>query len=417
MKLMNNKIAKSICSKRILIIFFLIGFVIRIFFIPLAVHADMLSATWRESLWVFRDSFQIANFSEIIISCWLFLIKPWLVSLPDMLMMGEQNNLSINQAGYQNFINSNQAMRYLFLLKFPYLLFDIGSLFVGIKIFQNNRKKIYYSIFWALNPFVIYASYVWGRYEVVGILLVILSLYFIRKYPKLSFVLLGVSIVARLGYVFIIPIYLIYASKNVKDYIYNSFLVFAPYIIYSKIISLFPTGGSPDKFVDYLFAGGIYNGMGTVSLFVLAYFAIISLMINEKNKQPIRFERFLDYCLLAMLSYFAFALTHPHYLAWLTPFFGIIVAIRPKLLLAVFVMFVSFMLLADIYWPYIATLGLFEVSNGEFTQSIYSLSNLSILHKWSPGMLRTIFNSIFVASILYISINIYIHRADNEQIK
>ena len=137
------------------------GLLVRLILMPLAVNLDTLLASWWESLWVFKGQIIIEDINEVILTIWMRIFKPLFVSFPSIIDI--PNSLGIlGIPEHAIFSSSDRAMRFIFLLKVPYLLVDFVLLFFVLKFFKDRRQKIIGLVLWAFNPFLLYSVYIYG---------------------------------------------------------------------------------------------------------------------------------------------------------------------------------------------------------------------------------------------------------------
>ena len=106
------------------------------------------------------------------------------------------NNWGENQNNYPNIIC------YMFFLKIPYLILDIGLAFLLLKTFKNS--KIFY--FWLFNPVSIYLIYILGNFDILPSFLTLLSFYFLKKNKLLfSYLSIGIAIALKMYPVIFVP--------------------------------------------------------------------------------------------------------------------------------------------------------------------------------------------------------------------
>src|SRR3989344_1114451 len=238
------------------------GLLVRLILMPLAVNLDTLLASWWESLWVFKGQIIIEDINEVILTIWMRIFKPLFVSFPSIIDI--PNSLGIlGIPEHAIFSSSDRAMRFIFLLKVPYLLVDFVLLFFVLKFFKDRRQKIIGLVLWAFNPFLLYSVYIYGRYEIFAICSAFIALYFAhRQKAYLSIIFFGIAISLRLPLVIILPFIIIYFAKNYWDYIKYTLIGLAPYLL---ILQSFKYFFSHDLFgnrvglgfVDYFVKGSI----------------------------------------------------------------------------------------------------------------------------------------------------------------
>jgi len=236
--------------------------------------------------------------------------------------------------------------RMLFFFKIPYLLFEIAYWWLMWKLFkkedESSKKKA--AIFLALNPVVIYAIYMFGRFEPYNLFLSSLALYFLFLYDKknkytkiaLSAIPLAIVLIFRLSYLIIIPAFFlsfIFSLKQVLTAVGSFLIAFGalkliPFLLKSTD-SLLPESQWVSKGIhpNYFFQGGIDTGSNILYLFFLII-GIVFVFVLEKHillKKISKVELFSLLSATFFLSYYATSSFHPQYLSWLMPFMLVLI--------------------------------------------------------------------------------------------
>lgn len=400
---------------RIFTVIILSGIVIRLILLPIAMHSDLLSVVYRQSFYLFDKAFKVGGITELLLLPYMVVIKPLINHFPQIVDITSSNKGTVSYDFYWQFVSHPLAMRYIGLFKIPYLIVDVAIIPILWKIFKNRNRRIVLISLWALNPTVLFAAFVWGRFEVIPIFLVLLSFYFASKNRALwSIVFLSLAVSSRVGYLLAVPFFLIYFSKTWKDYIYFGIIFLLPYEILEKILfflsGVSASGDAGVNFLSYFTHSQFGNGFTATSLMVLVYPVIIYLFYIERG--ALNLKKLIYFSSFGMLSFFAFGLFHPQYLAWLAPFLMLASVYHRKNLIAYLALiFFGLIYISAFYGPRL-TWGLFAPLDGNFFNSIGSLAQQPYLIQFDPLVLTIIFHSSFVASILIFSIILY--RGRNE---
>jgi len=198
---------------------------------------------------------------------------------------------------------------YLLVLKLPYLLSDILTGFLLFKIFK--RPQILWV--WLLNPFSLYSIYVQGNFDIIPVMLVVLSYYFLQKQRLIfSFFILGIAIALKMFPIIFLPFFLAKLPKNIKIYFVS--LLFSglplllsclPFLSTSSFISSFVGSGLTQKILELKYF--------SIPIFPLVFLAIFLFYLRHSQTK-------LELCLLAlMFSFFALVKFHPQWLIWFLP--------------------------------------------------------------------------------------------------
>lgn len=398
-----------IYKHKVAFVFILFGILVRLLLMPSAVHDDMLSSTWREHLLVFQGNFKVSDLMELLMSGYMELIKPLLTDLPSLLNRASAN-VSTGTVSYSSFVNNRHALRDLFLLKVPYLLFDLASLILIWKILKERAEKFRGIMFWALNPIALFAVFMWGRFETLPIFFTLLAFFYAnKKNAWLSLLALSLAVSSRTGYILFLPFFLIYFGKNWKNTIMLLLIGIIPPLLTSHILGLLG-GGSllntlQDGFLDFTINGQISTGFTAIAINLVIFPLILYLFYSGQDKM--NFKRLVNFSTIGLFSFFAFSYFHPQYLSWITPCVVLALALNKKIAWPFIGMTVAFFLMIDIYFGSARTTGLFLPLDPSLFTIIGGLQNQSLFVNWQTSSLITIFHSLFVLMLGVISFILY----------
>ncbi len=389
----------------VLIIF--IGTTIRIILLPLAAHGDTWSALRGEYYWINFGIFRLNQFPEVLQAVYLRLIDaPILQSaLPSLF----DTFFPIQGLGgdvQTKLVANPMAMRVLFFYKLPYLLFDMGCVFVLFKIFTQKRNRIIAALLWALNPLVLHSVYMWGRYEIFSILFVLVAFYYAKENKAFwSVLLFGLAVAFRMPFILVLPLLIIYFSDNWKDGLKYTVLGLLPLFMVNQLMSFL----GPDTSVYYKSVGffnffastGLVGDFAPVGINYLVYPVIICLFLNEKRK-GIGFVKLVYFAFTIFLTTFSFSYFHPQYAAWLTPFLLIAVTLNRKLIIPSIISLILLYLLINYGLGETTGLGLFLPSSA----IISHLPKFEVL-PFDNQMNTTVVYNLFIIVNMYLIVMMY----------
>jgi len=401
---MKNNLSKIFEKNiRIPLLIIFIGILIRLLFMPFSAYIDLISATWRSYLFVFNGVFKLDDISEILLSPNMFLFKPVFAHLKvivdSAIQAGESNIFTNSTATYGMFVSSPGAFRYLFFMKLPYLLFDLASVIVIVNFFKDLAKRNRMLLFWALNPMLIYSAYIWGRYEVVGILFVLLSLLFIkRRQNLLSVFFFSLAIIARTGYIVVLPFYIIYLSNNWRDYLKYSFVAILPLLLFNNLVGLIVGNSVVNNLgqgglLDFALSAQVGIGYSAVALNMLVCPALYYIYFKSKREND--FLQFVSFLTMTILAFLLLSKLHAHYLVWITPFFTILLAYQRKLIIPYLAMIFSYFIFIDVYFGSTVSAGLFRAIDLNFFSNFAGISQQGSMTIYDHNLLVTLFHSIY----------------------
>ena len=231
-----------------------------------------------------------------------------------------------------SFYQAPKMNRMIFMFKLPYLIFEIGFWLLMWKILspdnKEDRKKI--SIFLALNPIVIFAVYMFGRFEAYNLFLTALLLFILKKLDTnklknqiLLILVMAVTVSVRKSYLMILPaLFLALGGISLSglSVIGFSSLFYLGYTFLGKAKQI-----NLGLHADYVFQAFVDTGLG---YYIYWFFLLIGLIMvwwldKQENilKKTDKMERFSLFSALIFLAYYATSIFHPQYLVWIMPFF------------------------------------------------------------------------------------------------
>lgn len=309
---------------------------------PFFAHPDLL-LTYGRSWQIAFNGASLVQFSQpiphILQAVWLKFLgvftgaeffQPLIVSRPSTLT---------NYAMMTDFVTANSAPQLnIFLFKFLYLLIDILAVYLIWRWFVKPmlkktdaaaKAKLLVSLYW-LNPVLIFAVYVFGRYEVIPALLLILVLWLLKeqKFLVSSFVM-GLLFVARSSFIILVPIFLLLNGKKWWEKVVAGMWTLLPYMM----VQILKPAGFATENVSALTSGshaGYLTQTGVIiedifqlkwSFFIIAYailaYAAWQFYLKMKAQQKaVEWQHTALFFTLTLVIFYATSFYHPHYLAW-----------------------------------------------------------------------------------------------------
>ena len=250
--------------------------------------------------------------------------------------LGNDFYLWLNDWG-ENRNNHINIIYYMFLLKIPYLILDIGLAILLFKIFNNS--KIFY--FWLFNPISIYLIYILGNFDILPAFLTVLTFYFLRKQKLIfSYLSIGVAIALKMYPIIFVPFIFFYEPKDILKHLkYCCFslipliITVVPFINQNSFISSFLGSGLTQKILEYKLLN--------LPIFPILYLLILINYIFSKSKY--KFELAVTQTFLIFIGLVKF---HPQWLLWFFPFV-LIIFINSKIINKLYL--ILFFILISIY--------------------------------------------------------------------
>ncbi len=412
---------------------FLLGLLVRFAFMPFAAHNDFLSMHVRAyqmlgQLHVPPGFFSLA--AHYIEAFFTRIFLPFLPHAAEVFVPTAEGLTTIEIENMMHFVSNPYIFRTAFLLKIPYLLFELAAFFLVIHMIRNRKNIFRVAKFWLFNPAIIYAVYIFGRFETYVFVMVLLSLYFAiyKKNYYLSGALIGLSVVTRAYTMFLVPIFLILLPQKVKTkLIYVLFtaipiaLVFA-FNWFSPHIDAAGRVAGEGQFIRFMTEYSLLSlGGFQVQLFFLAYFLLLMVLVYLSHiwkakgaavlLQLYMGSSLLKAALFAALFLLLFYLTTPsaaQWFSWVMPFAAIIISRYPKYYGLFFALtgawFFYWLLASDVgvFTPY-----LFTPLDGPYFHSLavnfrLHLQNIQIGDNITLHTFINFFRTVYSAAIIWI---------------
>ncbi len=309
-----------------------VGLLIRFIVMPLATHSDLLSIYQRAHLILEgRPEGPSINLLNALHAGFLWLARPL---IPYQSLWGGLQETSVSAAEWLNFVNSAAVFRTLFLLKVPYLAFELLALWALLSLVEP-AKAPRTTAFWMLNPVVIFSTYIFGRFDIIIVWLLLSALILAKKdRPQLALLTLGVAAIVRVYPIILVLPFAFILKERWQDRFRLAAIgglpLFASMALGTSSVQFGTVqnyGGMPH--LEYPLAMKFFLfGQDNLYIFVFLYaLTIMSLYLHPR----LGFENLKRFCFYVMLMFFATSFFHPHYLLWLIPFIAFYIDV-PQLL-------------------------------------------------------------------------------------
>lgn len=305
------------------------GILIRLLFMPFTSSTDLLWPYHRGYLWITGGNYTpgITFMIDYLHGIFLWLMRPFLYPYFHSMWnipWGSTHPITGQQVSqmlrtFFTFVSHPGIFRILFFLKLPYLFFDVACAFLLLKSTGRNAFR-----FWMLNPVIIFVSSIYGRYEVIAIFFIILSVYLWQKdLRELSFFALGFSALLRIYPLLLFPFFLVAGRDKPRR---------LPASILAGLIPILPlflmrgganTGITQLPYLDYLLSMNFFLGLhSTLYIFVIGYLLLLFCFFYSGKGSE---QGIIYYLTLFFLFLFATTYFHAQFYAWLIPFLAMVV--------------------------------------------------------------------------------------------
>lgn len=171
---------------RLFLLLMAIGLTIRVMIMPFFGHIDFFSEHRRihglheHGGWYPGSRFVTTTVERLNYA----MVAPLLPEASSMFDVVDLKETTASHLEYFAFVRHRTVMRAVFLLKIPYLLFDLATALMIFRMFGGSRIGIRGAAMWLFNPVTLFAFYVFGRYEAIVIAFMVMAVWMLweRKY-------------------------------------------------------------------------------------------------------------------------------------------------------------------------------------------------------------------------------------------
>jgi hypothetical protein len=417
--LVTKEIFEDKKSLRALYKYFLIGLLVRFIFLPFFFQRDLLSTYQKAAETIHTGNFLLDNqqlLTNLIHSVYFFIIKSIVPAINGLSSVLLEKDTWISWIGFNSTYN---VFTVLTLFKILYLIFDIGCMFLILRLSfdgdPKNRLRVFK--FWIFNPIVIFVLYIFARHDIIGVFVTLIALLLAKKDRKYwAIIVLAVGIALRFFPIMIFPLFIFYLVRTKKDYIILS-LIGVSGLAAVEFLSNFYLGKSiifgllnTEHFDFYLSPklDLVSGSHSSIFIFAAVYIVIILSFLHIKKRS---FDILLNYCAIIYLAYVGICYFHPQYLLWTVPFLVIIFVRRRHLLYYHWIQFALLMVML-IYWGDLVTKFVFAPIDHKYF--VYLTGIIPIIERFYDSVkFVNIFRSIFTGVSFWM---IYLIYKDNKKI-
>jgi len=318
-------------DQRQFLLWMLGGLLLRLLIIPFFCHADFLSEYRRVYMSIETGMYipQLTRLVVYFIELFFMIICLPLIDNAETLFY--LTNIKSSTAGlsqYFLFVSDPGIFRILFLLKIPYLIFDMGTAVLIFRMLAGKRGQFLALKIWLCNPVTLYAFYLFGRFESIPIFFFALTLRLAQKQRLLAAaVALGLTLNCRETYIILVPAFFLALvdfhlpwTKNIRRILPMIVIatgMFVLPLVLSRLFDFSPLYSAETTLESGRAAHLLDYRVHWLLPFVFAY-ALICLWLLENQGDV--FGRLITASSLCMTAFF-FCVSHSaHYVSWLMLF-------------------------------------------------------------------------------------------------
>ncbi|MBC7334002.1 MAG: hypothetical protein H5T85_06065 [Actinobacteria bacterium] len=400
--------------------YFLIGLLVRFIFMPFFYQRDLLSTYQKAAETVYTRNFGLDLLQlliNIIHSVYLFIIKSIFSGINELFPILLEKDSWISWICFNRVYNVFSALT---LFKALYLIFDIGCMFLILRLSSDEKpeSKLQIFKFWVFNPIVIFVSYIFARHDIIGVFFTLVALLLAKKQRKYwAIIVLSIAIVLRFFPIMILPLFVFYLVHTKKEYIILS-LVGVSGLVGVELLGYFGFGRDVifsllgAEHFDFILSTKldlVPGSHSSIFIFVALYMIVILSFFHIQKKS---FDMVLNYAAIIYLLYVGICYFHPQYMLWTIPFLIFTFIKRKSLLYYHWIQFALLMVML-IYWGDLVTKFLFAPIDHKYF--IYLTGIIPILERvCDSARFVNIFRSIFTGITLWM---IYFIYKDNKKLQ
>lgn len=328
-----------------------VGLALRLALMPFTVSADLLAVYWRSHLIAYDGRLfgeYLVNMGAHYVHAASLRLLDWLLPAPHEVWIHPwwwADSFALSPQILRWFSTQPWTYQTLFALKLPYLAADLGAGLILLALLGRVRAPAITRAwaFWMLSPIGIYASYVFGRYEMFAVVLVLGALLACeRERPWLGAVLLGLAITMRTYPLLLVPIFAFVVVRRWRlraTWAVVALLPFGLMMAWNRLMT--GSVGELERLKDFPPSGTFLSlsipvdRPGQIYVFVLFAFLLYGVLIGQAHgwwaspKGAVPVEQLWIWLLVFHAGLFAFTGFSAHYFAWFTPFVALALGRRP----------------------------------------------------------------------------------------
>jgi hypothetical protein len=348
----------------------LLGFVLRIVFLPLFGGEDAVTTAWISTMLMAKGQLVLSNDPAPIFYLHALIFSVFRPIYPTGIF-----NRFVSPVGFTppeflqiSILREPGIGVLLALLKLPYLLFDLMTAILLLWLIRNPQTAVRAFKIWLFNPVVLYVTYVFGQFDIVAVFFMVLAFYYQQQSRRNATLLaLAIAIFFKTFAIVAVPFFLFLFLEK-KTGLYErareffkttvasvtpfalQFLLAVPQRAFYESANYALSGDHLNGFFgNSIFnrgkpglplAQGILTFIGysarlptfsplpdVIYLLPMAYLILLLGWLFLKGKST---EKLWNAIVVVFLLVYAFSLFHPQWFLWVQPFLIALVAREGK---------------------------------------------------------------------------------------
>ena len=367
MKYLKNLIIppQYLYKQKTLLYWILLGLGFRFLLMPISYHPDLIEPYWIAHQIVDNHNFNLGQFIEARFNVsggsylsflgymhglFYLVFKPFLPPVHQLWLQDHNlvgffaDTIGLHYKAIISFASAPNICSILFLFKLPYLFFDFLCAFLLLHILKEPKKGLFAFKFWMLNFPSLFVIYIMGKYEIIPIFFILLSLFYAKKDKRLLCLLvLGLSIISKFySLLFLLP-FILLLGKSVKErfiFLFWGLWPFLLFFIFVEISTFTSFGAHFINFtqeglkgqVDFIFSKMILLSGGRdiiIYVFPLCYTIVLWFCFSVKIVSR---DILVKTCLIILLLFYATCYFNRQYFIWMMPFLALLLPYKKELI-------------------------------------------------------------------------------------
>lgn len=312
--------------RRSLLLWLGVGLALRMLVMPFTAHSDYLDSHWRSEQMAERRipyPTRTQFLSHAADAAWLVLMTPL---LPDRAALfaappSQHGRLDADPTTFGRFVAQPGVWRALFVTKLIYLLVDLAAGLALLGLFATAAQGLLAFRLWMLNPAVLFAVFIYGRYEVYALFALVLSLVLARhERPLLATLLLGCAIAFRATPILLLPIYALTLARSWPRRAGLLLAGLAPQLLIVLVMERL-RHYIPAYNVDHPtgpLSGLVNSALSPFSIFPFVFGYVLLLLWLDRRSGGL--DMLVRACMAVYLLLYMLTWHSAHYISWLAPF-------------------------------------------------------------------------------------------------
>lgn len=232
---------------------------------------------------------------------------------------------TVYSSGLDNWLISNgsslSVIRYIFLMKVPYLFYDALLIWALAMMIPGGPARIRGAALWALNPVLLYGIYMFGQMDIMPSAVAALGvLLLMRRQGTWGFIFLGTAALFKTFPLFMVPPLLVVTSRSPKDFLRHSFSAALPMVI--VLAPLMLSGGAEvirSLFPKFYMEGACQSHWLLVRKAAFAVFYILLLIGANRKREKADETAILSVAAASVMVLYVMFFAPVHYFVWAMP--------------------------------------------------------------------------------------------------